>query len=152
MQRPQQHSLSLLQRGVKYIQTLPIPIHNLSCTNKVPCFYLDSSCLMYLSVRRRQQSTLSSDFQITPNCQGPAGVLECRAAIQRGWRSGVTCWMKFNKDKCEVPHIGRNSPLQQSRPGRACWEGCGSLGREQAKHGPTLSPGSKRGQHHPGLY
>lgn len=71
------------------VQTLPIPIH-ISCTTKVICFYLDLSCLMYLSVRVRQQSKLSSSFQVAPNCGAPPGTVGCvlpfREAGGMGWQ------------------------------------------------------------------
>lgn len=57
--------------------------------------------------------------------------LPCREA--EGWCDRG--FMKYNEDKHEVLHIGRNGHLQPQ--GAAVLRGHGGLGREQSEHGPA---------------
>lgn len=61
----------------------------------------------------------------------------CQSEKLEEW--GDRDFMKFNKNKHEVLHIERNSPLEPQ--GAAVLRGHGGLGREQSEHRPAASWG-----------
>lgn len=86
----------------------------------------DLSCLIFLSVPwSRQWSARSSSLQMTPNNEGPADMLEGRAAVQRD-PSRLEKWaennfVKFSKKKSQVLPQGGKHPCSSPGPGGTGW-------------------------------
>ncbi|TRZ18911.1 hypothetical protein HGM15179_008205 [Zosterops borbonicus] len=87
--------------------------------------------------------------------------LEDRRALQKDLdrldRWAESSNMKFNENKCQVPHFGHNNPMQCYRLGRV-WLDSAQEERDlgvlvtAAEHEPAVCPGGQEGQGHPGLY